>query len=144
MNPKAWLLTVLGCVLLWTISAAAAPGEKDKALKTGNKGEITLNQPTKVGETTLQPDTYVVQHRVSGNDHFVRFIQMKKLQALNTAPESMGWYTYTAEDNVGEIKCRVEPAGATAESTTVTVNDENGSPRITKVTIKGENVVHIF
>lgn len=142
MKPKALLLAVLGCVLLWTVSAAAAPGQKTETLKTGKKGEITLKQPTKIGDTTLQPGTYVVQHRVSGNDHFVRFMEMKKLTELNVAPESMGWYTYTAENNAGEIKCRVEPAGAKADVTTVTVT-ENGA-RISKVAIKGEDVVHVF
>lgn len=143
MKPKALLLAVLGCVLLWTVSAAAAPGQKTETLKTGKKGEITLKQPTKVGDITLQPDTYVVQHRVSGNDHFVRFMELKKLTELNVVPETMGWYTYTAENNAGEIKCRVEPAGATVDVTTVTVT-ENGGPRISKVAIKGENVVHVF
>ena len=144
MKPKALLLAVLGCLLLWTVSAAAAPGQKDQTLKTGKKGEITLSQPTKVGDTTLQPDTYVVQHRVSGNDHFVRFMQLKKLVELNVAPESMGWYTYTQENNVGEIKCRVEPARAPTEATAVTIKTEGGTPRITQVAIKGENVLHVF
>ena len=143
MKPKALLLAVLGCVLLWTVSAAAAPGQKTETLKTGKKGEITLKQPTKVGDITLQPGTYVVQHRVSGNDHFVRFMELKKLTELNVAPESAGWYTYTAENNVGEIKCRVEPAGAKADVTTVTVT-ENGGLRISKVAINGEDVVHVF
>jgi hypothetical protein len=143
MNLKTLLLAVLGCGLLWTVSAAAIRGQKTETLKTGNKGEITLNQPTKVGDTTLQPATYVVQHRVSGNDHFVRFMELKKLQELNVAPESMGWYTYTAENNAGEIKCRVEPAGATTDVTKVTMT-EDGGPRITRVAIKGENVVHVF
>lgn len=144
MKRNALLLAVLGCALLWTVSAAAALGEKDKVLKTGKKGEITLTQPTKVGDVTLQPGTYVVQHRVSGNDHFVRFMEMKKLQALNMTPESMGWYTYAQEDNAGEVKCRVESAGATVDATTVTEASDNGNPRITQVAIKGENVLHVL
>jgi VCBS repeat-containing protein len=143
MKPRALLFAVLGCVLLWTTSAAAAPGQKDKTLKIGKKGEITLTQPTKVGDTTLQPGTYVVQHRVSGNDHFVRFIELKKLTDLNLSPETMGWYTYTVENNAGEIKCRVEPTGTMIEATTVTVA-EDGGPKVTKVAIKGENVVHVL
>jgi hypothetical protein len=143
MKPRALLLAILGCALLWTISAAAAPGQKNETLKTGKKGEITLTQATQVGSTTLQPDTYVVQHRVSGQDHFVRFIQLKKLQELAIG-EGAGWYTYTQENNAGEVKCRVEPAGAKIEATTVTVASEGGSPRITQVAIKGENVLHVF
>ena len=143
MKPKTLLLAILGCVLLWTASASALPGPKDTTLKVGKKGEITLTQPTKVGDTTLQPGTYVVQHRVSGNDHFVRFMELKKLTELNVAPESMGWYTYTQENNAGEIKCQVKPAGATIEATAVTIATDGGSPRITQVAIKGENVLHV-
>ena len=143
MKPKTLLLAILGCVLLWTASASALPGQKDTTLKVGKKGEITLTQPTKVGDTTLQPGTYVVQHRVSGNDHFVRFMELKKLTELNVAPESMGWYTYTQENNAGEIKCQVKPAAGTIEATTVTVKSDGGSPRITQVAIKGENVLHV-
>jgi len=143
MKPKALLLAILGCALLWTVSAAAAPGHHDKTMKTGKKGEITLTQPTKVGDTTLQPGTYVVQHRVSGNDHFVRFMELKKLQELMPGGEGAGWYTYTQENNAGEVKCKVEPAGATIQATTVTVANVGGSPRITKIAIKGENVLHV-
>jgi hypothetical protein len=143
MKSRALLLAVLGCVLLWTISTAAAPGPKDKTLKTGKKGEITLTQATKVGDLTLQPGTYVVQHRVSGDHHFVRFIELKTLTALDVSPETMGWYTYTAENNAGEIKCRVEPAGKSIEATTVTVAGDGG-PKITRVAIKGESVVHVL
>ena len=144
MKPKALLLPVLVIALLWTVSAAAAPGQKTETLKTGKKGEITLKEPTKVGDTTLAPNTYVVQHRVSGNDHFVRFIELKKLQELNVSSESSGWYTYTQENNVGEIKCRVEPAGSTIQATSVTIATEAGTSHVTQVAIKGEDVLHVF
>ena len=145
MKLKSLLLAILGCALLWNVSAAAAPGQQhDKTMKTGKKGEITLTQPTKIGDTTLQPGTYVVQHRVSGNDHFVRLTELKKLQELMPGGEGAGWYTYTQENNAGEIKCKVEPAGATIEATKVTIATGADSPRITKVAIKGENVLHVL
>jgi len=142
MRPKALLFIALSCALLWTISAAAAQGQKE--LKTGKEGEITLTQPTKVGDVTLQPGTYVVQHRVSDKQHFVRFMQLEKLRELNLTPAATGWYTYTKENNAGEIKCRVEPAGTKAQETVVDIASENGAPRITRVAIKGEDDWHIF
>jgi len=142
MKQKALLLAVLGCALLWTVSAAAA--QKETVLRSGEEGEITLTQPTKVGDMTLPPDTYVVQHRVSGGRHFIRFMQIEKLQALRVTRAFTGWYTYTEKNNAGEIKCRVEPLGATVQATTVTIATENGAPRITRVLIKGEDDVHIF
>ena len=144
MKPKT-LMAILGCVLLWTVSASALPGQQhDKTMKTGKKVEITLTQPTKIGDTTLQPGTYVVQHRVSGNDHFVRLTELKKLQELMPGGEGAGWYTYTQENNAGEVKCKVEPPGKTIQATTVTVANDSGSPRIAQVAIKGEDVLHVF
>jgi hypothetical protein len=144
MKPRTLLMAILGCTLLWAASAAAAPGQHDKTMNTGKKGEITLTQPTKIGGITLQPGTYVVQHRVSGDDHFVRFMERKRLQELNVVPESMGWYTYTQENNAGEIRCQAKRAAGTIEATTVTIVTEGGTPRITQVAIKGENVLHVL
>ena len=144
MKPKT-LMAILGCVLLWTVSASALPGQQhDKTMKTGKKGEITLTQPTKLGDITLQPGTYVVQHRVSGNDHFVRLTELKKLQELMPGGEGAGWYTYTQENNAGEVKCKVEPAGKTIQATTVTVANESGGPRVAQIAIKGEDVLHVL
>jgi hypothetical protein len=144
MKSKS-LMAILGCVLLWTVSASALPGQQhDKTMKTGKKGEITLTQPTKLGDITLQPGTYVVQHRVSGNDHFVRLTELKKLQELMPGGEGAGWYTYTQENNAGEVKCKVEPAGKTIQATTVTVANESGGPRVAQIAIKGEDVLHVL
>jgi hypothetical protein len=136
MRTKQMMLITLGCVLLSMTTIAVASEHHDHTLKVGKKGEITLTQPTKVGDTLLQPDTYVIQHRTSGDKHFVRFVELK--QAEFSGGETK--FTYTEPDNAGEVKCRIEPAGATAKATTVSIS----GARITKVTIKGEDVVHIF
>ena len=133
-------LATLGCLLLWAATAAAAPAQKEHALKAGKKGEITLSQQTKVGNVVLPPDTYVVQHRVSHGDHFVRFLELKQVKYSTTEIND----TYTEQDNAGEIKCRVEPATGRIQQTTVYTVTDGGAVRITKVAIKGENVVHVF
>ena len=135
------MFAVLGLSLLWTATAAAAPGQKVHTLKIGKKGEITLSRPTKVGDIVLQPDTYVVQHRVSGSDHFVRFVELKQVEAEPTTELP---YTYTEQDKAGELKCRVEPAAGRIKETEVYTTNEGGVPRITKVAIKGEDVLHVF
>ena len=94
------------------------------------------------GATMEILDAYVIQHRASGSDHFVRFLELKQVQP-GTYDESYT-YTYTERDNAGEIKCRVEPAAATAQKTTAYIVTENRVPRITKVAIKGEKVLHVF
>lgn len=140
MKTKTLKFAGLSLLLLWTVAAMAAPGPKEQALKVGKKGEITLSQPTKAGDTVLQPDTYVVQHRTSGSDHFVRFVEMKQVEVQTTE----GNYTYTEADKAGEFKCTTEAAKGPIKETTVYTVIENGVPRITKVVIKGEDVVHVL
>lgn len=127
-------------LLLWTVTVAHAAGQKEHALKVGKKGEITLTQQTKVGDRMLEAGTYVVQHRASHGDHFVRFLELKQVEYSTTEISN----TYTEQDNVGEIKCRIEPATAPIRETNVYTVNEGGAPRITKVAIKGENVIHVF
>lgn len=143
MRTGKLTLATLGCLLLWTAMAAAAPPQKEHALQVGKKGEITLTKQTKVGNVVLQPDTYVVQHRVSHGDHFVRFAELKQVQSNPGSCESPP-DTYTEQDNVGEVKCRVEPAAGPIRETTVYTVTDGGVPRITKVAIKGEDVIHVF
>lgn len=142
MRPKALLLVVLGCALLWAISADA---QKQTVIQSNDNGEITLTQPTKVGDLTLPPDTYILQHhRVSDGQHFIRFMQVKKSQKLLLTRAYTGWYTDTELIKAGEIKCRVEPLGAKVKATTVTLATESGKPQITQVMIKGKAAVYVF
>ncbi len=134
MRVKQTMLLTLGCLLSMTTAAFAAE-HHEHSLKVGKKGEITLAQQTKAGDQLLKPGTYLVQHRVSGSDHFVRFVELKR---ANTR-----FHPYT-ERNAGEIKCRVEPAAAPIKKTMVFIAHEDGGDRITQVVIKGEDVVHVF
>ncbi len=143
LKTRTLVFAALGLLLVWTATAVAAPEQKAQALKVGKKGEITLTQQTKVGDRVLEPNTYVVQHRVSGSDHFVRFVELKQLEAQAPNAEAVP-YTYTEADKAGEIKCRVEPATAPIKETTVYTIKEGGTLRITKVAIKGEDVLHVF
>jgi hypothetical protein len=136
MRMKQMMGIALGCLLL-SMTTAAVASAHDNSLKMGKQGEFTLTRPTEAGEKVLQPGTYVVQHRTSGDSHFVRFTELKQVE--NSKGE--GRFTYTEPSN-DEVRCNLEPAGATAKETTVTIRAEGGGDRITKVSIKGENFVH--
>lgn len=138
MKTRTLLFTSLSLMLLLA-AAAAAPKQQEHALKVGKKGEITLTRPTKVGDIVLQPDTYVVQHRVSGGNHFVRFVELKT--AYSGSPD---WPAYPEQRNAGEIKCRLEPATGPMKDTTAYLVTEGSTQRITQVAIKGETVLHVF
>jgi len=144
MEMKKRVLCVFGCLLLWTATAIAAPADHEHALKVGKRGEITLTQPTKVGDVVLQAGDYQLQHRVSKKtgDHFVRFVEWKSVEVRGDSNESD--YMENEREMVGEIKCRVEPAAEPIKRTTVYTATDGGVVRISKVAIKGEDVVHIL
>jgi hypothetical protein len=136
MRTKQMMWIALGCLLL-SMTTAAVASDHDDLIKVGKKGEITLTRPTEAGDKVLQPGTYVVQHRTSGDSHFVRFIELKQVENSKGART----FTYT-EPSDAEVRCSLEPSGVPAKETTVTIRTEGGGDRITTVAIKGENVVH--
>lgn len=140
MQTRRLAFLGLSLVLFCVTVVAALPPQKQHTLKVGKRGEVTLTQQTKVGDRILEPGTYIVQHRVSHGDHFVRFLELKEVKYSTTEIND----TYTEQDNAGEIKCRVEPASGQIQQTTVYTVTEGGKPRITKVAIKGEDVLHVF
>ena len=140
MRMKHMVLTTLGCLLLSITTAAVAADQQEQSLKVGENGEITLTRPTKVVNILLLPDTYVVEHRVSGENHFIRFVELKQV----ASSEGKRTITYTEQNNAGEMKCLMQPLDAPATETSVTILAEDGGDRITQVTIKGEDVVHTF
>lgn len=141
LNALSW--AVLGCALLRTSSAAAA--QKETVLQSNEDGEITLTQPTKAGDVTLQPGAYLVQLRGSGDRHFIRFMRVEESLEFRATRIFTGWYTDTREHNAGDVECRVvEPLGATVQAATVTIASENAMPRVTRVMVRGEAGVCIF
>lgn len=142
MKTRALILTSLTLLLSWTLAAAAATQHGEHVLKVGKKGVITLTMETKVGDVVLQPGTYAIQHRDSGTDHFVRFVRWDTTK-IPTGPSTPP-ATSTDLHKAGEIKCQVEPTAAPVKQTEVYVTTENGVARITKVAIRGEDVVHVF
>lgn len=135
------MLTVLGCALLWAVSADA---QKETVIKSNENGEITLTEPVKVGNMTLQPDTYVLQHRDSHGQDFIRFMRVEKSRELRLDRAYTGWYTKTELVKVGEIKCRMERLGAKAQASMVKLTAEGGVPRIAEAMIKGKGAVYLF
>lgn len=101
-------------------------------MKVGKRGEMNLDTETRVGEMTLPPGRYTLQHRVDGSDHFVRF--------LRVGTPSGGAPQGPAE----EIQCRLEPMEAKASGTKIYKTTEAGVTRVTKIIVGGENVAHLF
>jgi hypothetical protein len=141
MRDRVSRFAVLGCAVLLGISAAA---QKQSVIASSDDDEITLTQPTEVGNLTLQPDTYVVQHHTSHRKDFVRFMQVKTSQKLRLTRAYTGWYTDTELIKAGETECRIQPLSTKAQATTATVETAGGKSRIIKIMIKGKAVLYAF
>ena len=110
---------------------------KEQTIKVGKKGEINLFHDAMAGDLMLKAGAYLVQHRVDGNDHFVHFTKMSKEVAYS--PDS---YPKTHE---GEIKCFIVPLPNKASQTAVVlVKQDDGTYRLTRIEIAGENVAHLL
>lgn len=141
MNLPALLPVLLIAATLGFASAWAA--QKEQVLESNDEGEITLTRPARVGELTLPPGTYLLQGKVSGGRHVIRFMQVKKVEKFMAKRVYTGWYTETEEHKAGEVACRLEPLGATVQSTTMTIAGADDTARVMRVMIKGEDHVHI-
>ena len=139
MRKNSFLMVLAALTTVVVLNIAVAAAAKDEVIKVGKKGEIMFNEATQVGDLTLKPGHYRIQHRVDGSDHVVSFTQL--MGPHHSASGSMGPMN---PNQVGEIKCRVEPMDKRASQTAVTVNTEGGTRRITEIKIAGENVVHLF
>lgn len=110
-------------------------------VRVGKSADVAFAREVRVGDVTLKPGKYRLQHRVDGEEHFVRF------EALaTTAPSSQK----TAEGlavpagRVGEVKCQLEPLPDKIDATKLYLLNEESGQRLMKVVIRGENVAHVF
>lgn len=89
----------------------------------------------------MPPGHDVSQHRVTGDDHFVKFVGAKGMHHTGssmTAPMQTG--SATSE----EIKCKVEPLNQKVLQAVVTMSTRGGVRRTTRIKVAGENVAHVF
>jgi hypothetical protein len=136
-----WLLLNLAVIVAATVvlSVTVAAAADQEVIKVGKKGEVMFSQETQVGDLTLKPGHYQMQHRVEGSDHLVHFTELKGVHRdpyHESAPMGAA--------HPGEVKCRLEPMNAKASQTAVTTTTEGGVRRITRIEIRGENVAHVF
>lgn len=132
-HHRRWLLAVAAAAwVLVLTSTFAKAADQGHAMKVGKKGDVTFTQETRVGDLT-----YIFQHRVDGEDHFVHFTEVTK-------PGVYGSSGGEPKAHPGEVKCRLEPLPKKAEATTLWTEDEGGVRWITRIEVQGENVAHVF
>ena len=133
---KSWLLAILVAIVTSMLFVNVAAAADQQIMKVGRKGEIMLDQVTKIGDITLKPGEYQVQHRVDGQDHFIQFVAFKSAHHLHTA--------WSGTPGIGGVKCSLETLPAKASDTRVTIDTAGGERRVIRIQIAGENVAHVF
>ncbi len=115
-----------------------SPIEQTRAMKVGKKGDIQFRSDTQVGDLTLKPGRYQIQHRVEGADHFFHFTEVTKANVYGSDRGGI------PKAHPGEAKCNLEPLEKKVSRTTVYTKQEDGSNRVTRIEVAGENVAHVF
>lgn len=91
----------------------------------GKKGEMKFTSATRVGQTVLQPGTYMFQHMIEGADHVVIF---KK-----------------NGDEMARVTCRLEPLDRKAKKTALyTHQGDAGEVILDALEVRGETVKHLI
>jgi hypothetical protein len=131
-------MAVLVSALMWAMSGRA---QQPSSIQADKDGEFTITQPTKVGDLTLEAGTYAVQHHTSKGKDVLRFMMAKTERELQLTRSYTGWVNKTELHKVADVPVDATTA-AKAPATTMTITYENGTPRITQITIKGKSAVY--
>ena len=134
---KTIRITLMMLLSLGLLSFTVIAQMSYSKLQVGKKHEIVLKEPVKIGDTTLEPATYVVQHRIIGDGHYVRFQELVKYPGSHMLP------TFKPTD-AGVFACKLEPAPSKFKATTVVLGHDAQGAHIVRLEIKGENAAHVF
>ena len=125
-------------IAVWALIFGSLSGvaeAQEQTLKIGKEGYVIFDVETKVGDLTLKPGNYTFEHRVANGEHFVLFTEVTRPRKAGSVPVS----------HPGEVKCRLEPLDTKARQTIIIyAASDGGAQRITRIIVKGENVVHVF
>ena len=121
----SWLAVILAVSVTSLIFFNVAKAADQRVIKAGKKGEIMFDQETNIGDTTLKPGHYQIQHRVEGLDHFVHFTEFKGMHH-----QFQSWSGPSGLAHPGETKCSLEPLQAKASQTRKTLNTVDAERRI--------------
>ena len=138
MRTKSLLFTFLTLALLYAHAA------EKKVLEGNETGDITLTQPTTVGNLTLQPGDYYIEDKESDGQHSIRFSLVKLTRRIQTSRAYTGWVTDRDLSKVGDVKCNAQPLDEKARNNTATLITGNGAQRLADVTLKGKKTLCVF
>jgi hypothetical protein len=121
------LLTAAALLLVFP-ALSIADGEQ-VPMKVDKVSTVKYRGPRTVGNMTLPAGAYKVKHRVdSSGQHFVDFTSQARSGQVVVAP----------------VRCELEPAGKKIPHTRTGTVTENGTRRIVKLRVAGNNAAYVF
>jgi hypothetical protein len=118
--------SLLLALLLVTVTGFAA--ENVQFMKNGKRAEVVLSATARVGDITLQPGRYRIQHLVEGDRHVMHFRFLDGVR----------------QEYDAEVKCDVDPDGKSWPDTRVSYKSGTEPRTIGKIQIGGEKVIYLF
>jgi hypothetical protein len=135
MRQVSWRAIALATAL---ITAPVLVSAQTESIRIGKKGEIELNQPTRVGTTLLQSGHYQVQHTIAEGRHYVVFREQVRLNRRHTTTPASG-------PEVARVPCSVLTLGKPARfSFAYRKLGPDGMAILTEIRIADEPAGHII
>lgn len=139
MKNRVGLLTIAVLAALAFIGANAVAARPEHTLKVGRKDYVTFTKETRVGDVTLKPGWYLMQHRGEGDNHFMSFTEVTKpyfYYGLRAGRDPMAPPV--------DVKCKLQTLSTKADATRILTTSEGDVDKLTSIEIAGENVAHVF
>lgn len=104
----------------------------------GKKGAVHFTEKVKVGNTTLNPGMYQVQHANEAGAHVIIFKEVGMQAGYKHGNTPVG-------KEVARINCKVEPVDKAVNNTKVTLRkNAAGEKEVANVQVAGEAFKHLF
>lgn len=141
-NGEIFIMKLINVLLLAMLLSAAtllvaADHGSHGVMKLGKGATISVSDTTSMGGLVLKPGIYSVRYEWDGNQHYMELTR-------TSAMEPGEPYSQYSAQRVGKVKCELEPAGDRIKDTAVVIDNSNGERRVSKLEVRGENVVHVF
>lgn len=115
------LTAILTLVML--LGATLAFASDQQTITINNNGEVRFTEPTVIGNDTLAPGLYRVQHRVTKGNHFLDFSQLSAGRGK------------VAEKYSVALKCDFNPHPVSVRPTAFVVAKVNGVQYVTRYAV---------
>jgi hypothetical protein len=146
------LMTVLALVIgIWSLPILARGNQGTQAqdehkmhhqnssdVIIGKKGMLHFTTVVKVGEASLQPGMYQVQHVMDGTNHVIVFKEVGMQAGYRHGNTPVG-------KEVARAQCKVEPVTKKAGNTKITLRtNAAGEKEVAEILVAGETFKHIL